>query len=287
VEDRPVVLITGCSSGFGYETALLMAKNGWRVFATMRNLRKAASLKTAAAGLPLEILPLDVDSDASVKRAVAQSLKRAGKIDVLVNNAGFGAYGAVLDFEDAEVRAQYETNVFGVLRCARAVLPGMIARGRGRIINVGSVAGTVTFTGMGLYCSSKYAVESVTEAIRLEGASMGIEACVVEPGMFHTSFGSNRRWARRWVAKRSPFQGLIDRMVAFMGAQKRNSGGAAPVARTILRAATTQHMAIRYPVGWDAFLLTLLRKVLPGFALEALKRLALPKAIRNEELRKA
>lgn len=277
MENRPVVLITGCSSGFGFETALLMAREGWRVFATMRNLRKAGPLKAAAAGLPLEILPLDVDRESSVKSAVARVLRRAGKIDVLVNNAGFGAYGAVLDFEDSEVRAQFETNVLGVLRCARAVLPAMAARGRGRIINVGSVAGTVTFTGMGLYCSSKYAVESVTEAIRLEGASLGLEACVVEPGMFHTSFGSNRRWAKRWVAKRSPFQGLIDRMVVFMQSRKRNGGGGAPVARAILKAATAGRMAIRYPVGWDAWMLTILRRILPGFALEALKRMALPK----------
>lgn len=277
MENRPVVLITGCSSGFGFETALLMAREGWRVFATMRDLKKAGPLKSAASGLPLDILQLDVDSDASVKRAIAQTLKRAGKIDVLVNNAGFGAYGAILDFEDAEVRAQYETNVLGVLRTARAVLPAMITQRRGRIINVGSVAGTVTFTGMGLYCSSKYAVESVTEAIRLEGGSMGIEACVVEPGMFHTSFGSNRRWAKRWMAKRSFFQGLIDRMVAFMKSQKRNGGGGAPVARVILKAAKARRMAIRYPVGWDAWMLTFLRRLLPGFLFEGLKKLALPK----------
>jgi NAD(P)-dependent dehydrogenase (short-subunit alcohol dehydrogenase family) len=277
VEERPVVLITGCSSGFGYETALLMAREGWRVFATMRDLKKAAPLRAAAAGLPLEVLPLDVDRESSVKRAVARALKRAGRIDVLVNNAGFGAYGAVLDFEDAEVRAQYETNVLGILRCARAVLPSMAARGRGRIINVGSVAGTVTFTGMGLYCSSKYAVEALTEALRLEGRPLGIEACVVEPGMFHTSFGANRRWARRWRARKSPFQGLIDRMVAYMNSRRRNGGGGAPVARVIRRAATARRMALRYPVGWDAWLLTLLRKVLPGAMLEALKRFALPK----------
>jgi NAD(P)-dependent dehydrogenase (short-subunit alcohol dehydrogenase family) len=277
LENRPVVLITGCSSGFGYETALLMARKGWRVFATMRNLRKAAPLKAAAAGLSLEVLQLDVDRESSVKRAVAQALRKAGRIDVLVNNAGFGAYGAILDFEDVEIRAQYETNVLGVLRTARAVLPSMIARGRGRIINVGSLAGKVTFTGMGLYCSSKYAVEAVTEAIRLEGAALGIEACVVEPGMFHTSFGANRRWARRWVAKGSPFQVLVDRMVAFMSDQKRNGGGASPVARVVLKAATAGRMSIRYPVGWDSWTLSFLMKVLPGAWFEALKRLALPK----------
>jgi len=277
MEERPVVLITGCSSGFGYETALLMAQKGWRVFATLRNVKKAAPLKTAAQGLALEILQLDVDSEASVKRAVARVLKKARRIDVLVNNAGFGAYGAILDFEDAEVRAQYETNVLGILRTARAVLPSMVANRKGRIINVGSVAGRVTFTGMGLYCSSKYAVEAVTEAIRLEGAHLGIEACVVEPGMFHTSFGANRRWAKRWEKKRSLFQVLIDRMVAFMNSRKRNGGGGTPVAGVILEAATAGKMAIRYPVGWDAWMLTTLQKVLPGGLFEGLKRLALPK----------
>lgn len=277
MENRPVVLITGCSSGFGYETALLMARNGWRVFATMRNPGKAASLKAASAGLPLEILPLDVDRAASVKRAVAQAVRRAGRIDVVVNNAGYGAYGAILDFEDAEIRAQYETNVLGLLRVSREVLPVFLRQGRGRIVNVGSVAGRVTFTGMGLYCSSKAAVESVTEALRLEGGPYGISACVVEPGMFHTSFGSNRKWAKRWVLKRSPFQSLIDRMVAYMNGRKRNEGGAAPVARVILEAASAEQPRLRYPVGWDARLLTVLSAVLPGAWFEALKRFALPK----------
>jgi NAD(P)-dependent dehydrogenase (short-subunit alcohol dehydrogenase family) len=276
METRPVVLITGCSSGFGYETALFMARNGWRVFATMRNMKKVGPLRNASKGLPVDILPLDVDKEPSVKRAVAVALKRAGKIDVLVNNAGYGAYGAVLDFEDSEIRRQYETNVLGLLRTSRAVLPSMLRNRKGRIINVGSLAGRVTFTGMGLYSSSKYAVEAVTEAIRLEGAHLGIDACVVEPGMFHTSFGKNRRWARKWEAKSSPFQGLIDSIVAYMNSRKRNPGGAMPVARTILKAATAKHPAIRYPVGWDAWLLTVLYALLPGAWFERLKRLVLP-----------
>ncbi len=277
MEIRPVVLMTGCSSGFGYETALLMARKGWFVFATMRNLRKSGPLKAAAQGLPLEILRLDVDSEASVKRAVARALKRAGKVDVVVNNAGFGAYGAILDFEDSEVRAQFETNVLGPLRVARALLPSMMERGKGRIINVGSVAGRVTFTGMGLYNSSKYAVEAFTEAIRLEGKSYGIDACVVEPGMFHTSFGTNRKWAKKWVSKRSPFQEVIDRMVEYMGRRKSNGGGALPVAQTILAAAEARHLKIRYPVGQDSWTLICLSSVVPGGLLEFLKRLALPK----------
>jgi NAD(P)-dependent dehydrogenase (short-subunit alcohol dehydrogenase family) len=277
VETRPVVLITGCSTGFGYETALLMAKNGWRVFATMRNLRKAGPLRQASRGLPVDILQLDVDREVSVKRAVKQALRRTGKVDVVVNNAGYGAYGAVLDFEDKEIRAQYETNVLGILRVARAVLPSMLQRRKGRIINVGSTAGRVTFTGMGLYSSSKYAVEAVTEAMRLEGKPFGIEACVVEPGMHHTSFGKNRWWARKWVMKRSPFQALIDRMVLYMDSRKRSPGGASPVARTILKAATTRDLRIRYPVGSDAWLLTLVNAFLSGGLFERLKRIVLPK----------
>ncbi len=123
MESRPVALVTGCSTGIGFETTILLARRGYRVFATLRDLKKAGPLKAACAGLPVEILPMDVDRAPSVKKAVAAIVKKTGRIDALVNNAGWGAFGALEEFSDEEIRAQYETNVFGLLRVTRAVLP--------------------------------------------------------------------------------------------------------------------------------------------------------------------
>ncbi|HTC20162.1 MAG TPA: SDR family NAD(P)-dependent oxidoreductase, partial [bacterium] len=157
MESRRVALVTGCSTGIGFETALLLGRRGYRVFATLRDLKKAGPLKQASAGLPVEILQLDVDNALSVKRAVAAALKKSGRIDTLVNNAGWGAFGAMEEFFDEEIHAQYNTNVFGLLRVTRAVLPILRAQKSGRIVHIGSLAGKMTFAGIGLYCSTKYA----------------------------------------------------------------------------------------------------------------------------------
>lgn len=274
MENRPVALITGCSTGIGFETALLLAKNGHRVFATMRNPQKAGALEKAAKGagsfgepahsnrgsqleastqrLPLEILPLDVDKAASVKRAVATILKRAGRIDVLVNNAGWGAFGAMEEFSDAEIRAQYETNVFGLLRVTREVLPAMRRQRRGRIVNIGSLAGKMTFAGIGLYCSSKYAVEAITESLRLEVRPFNIEAAVVEPGTIRTPFKVNRRKAGVFQGGKSAYQKVLENILYFGNNPSPSAPGPEKVAMTVLKALQAGRMAIRYPVGRDA-----------------------------------
>jgi NAD(P)-dependent dehydrogenase (short-subunit alcohol dehydrogenase family) len=272
VESRPVVLITGCSTGIGFNAALLLARRGHRVFATMRDLKKAGPLRKAAAGLALEILPLDVDKALSVKRAVATLLQRAGRIDVLVNNAGWGAFGALEEFSDVEIRAQYETNVFGLLRVTRAVLPAMRAQKSGRILNIGSLAGKMTFAGIGLYCSTKYAVEAATESLRLEVRPFNIQVAVVEPGTIRTPFKVNRRKAVVFLAKKSAYQKVLERILHFGNNPPASAPGPARVAEAVLGALQAPRMSIRYPVGGDAVWFPIFRWFMPDFLFDYVLR---------------
>ncbi len=265
MESLPVALITGCSTGIGFETALLLARKGHRVYATMRDLKKARSLKEASVGLPVEILTLDVDKASSVKKAVAAIVKKAGRIDVLVNNAGWGAFGAMEEYSDEEIHAQYETNVFGLLRVTRAVLPVMRAQGSGRILHIGSLAGKMTFAGIGLYCSSKYAVEAITESLRLEVHPFHIEVAVVEPGNIRTPFKVNRRQAKIFLEKKSAYQNVLERILYFGNHPPDSAPGPDRVAKTVLKALQASRMAIRYPVGRDAIMFPLIRWFLPDF----------------------
>jgi len=263
VEYRPVALITGCSTGIGLETSLLLAREGWRVFATMRDLKKAGPLKEAARGLPLEILPLDVDKAASIKKAVAMVVRETGRIDVLVNNAGWGAFGALDEFTDREILAQYETNVFGLMRVTREVLPLMRRQGSGRIVHIGSLAGKMTFAGIGLYCSTKYAVESLTEGLRVETRPFGVQVTVVEPGSINTPFKANRRKAEVFLKKASTHQKVLENILYFGDHPSRFTPKAPQVARVVLKALRAGRMATRYPVGLDAVTFPILRWFLP------------------------
>src|SRR6185295_5356194 len=214
MESRPVALITGCSTGIGFETALVLARRGHHVFATMRDLKKAGPLRQAAAGLHLEILSLDVDKPASVQKAVSTLLKKVGRIDLLINNAGWGAFGGLDEFSDEEIKAQYETNVFGLMRVTRAVLPTMRAQRSGRILHIGSLAGKMTFAGIGLYCSSKHAVEALTEGLRLELRPFNIQVAVVEPGSIKTPFKENRRKSKIFLEGKSVHQKALEKIEA-------------------------------------------------------------------------
>ncbi|MHB8684520.1 MAG: SDR family oxidoreductase, partial [Dehalococcoidia bacterium] len=195
-----VVLITGCSSGFGKLAALEFARRGDRVFASMRNTTKAEGLldAAAAAGGTLEVVRLDVNDSASIAGAVAQIEKHAGPIDVLVNNAGIGTHGPVEDFDDDEVLSIFNTNVFGVIRVTRAVLPSMRARKSGTIVTVGSLAGKVSAPFGGVYAASKHAIEALSDALYYELHPFGIRVVLVEPGGFETEIQTNHLVARRF-----------------------------------------------------------------------------------------
>src|SRR6185295_6420910 len=183
------VLITGCSSGFGLLTALEFARKGDHVFATMRNMAKAGALEQQrdAEKLPIDILQLDILDQASVDGAIAT----AGRIDVLINNAGMELRSPIEDASDAEIRRQFETNVFGTMRVIHAVLPAMRKRGSGTIVNLSSVAGIIGVPYGGYYSATKHALEAISETMHYELSSFGVRVISIEPGAFHTEFGNN------------------------------------------------------------------------------------------------
>jgi NAD(P)-dependent dehydrogenase (short-subunit alcohol dehydrogenase family) len=184
---KGVVLITGASTGFGRVTAELLTRQGYRVFASMRDIAgRNAQARTELEALNIEVVELDVTDDGSVDRAVGAILAKAGRIDVTINNAGFGNRGVTEAYTVEQFKQLYETNVFGVVRVNRGVLPSMRKQGSGLLIHVSSVAGRVTIPYMSLYCSSKFALESIADAYRSELAPFGIDSVVVEPGAFNT-----------------------------------------------------------------------------------------------------
>lgn len=187
---QQIVLITGATAGIGRRTALDLARAGYRVFATGRRAEALASLKSEAAGTSLETLVLDVTKAESIEaaRAAIDAATDGHGVDVLVNNAGYGLIGPLEELRDADLRAQFETNVFGLMAVTRAFVPAMRARGAGRVINVSSVGGRVTFPLMGAYNATKYAVESLSDALRVELRPFGVHVSLIEPGSIRTEF---------------------------------------------------------------------------------------------------
>jgi NAD(P)-dependent dehydrogenase (short-subunit alcohol dehydrogenase family) len=248
-----VVVVTGCSTGFGLETALAFARRGDRVFATMRNVAKADALLAAAQGegLEVDVVALDVNDEASVRDGVASILATAGAIDVLVNNAGIGSRAAVECFDDQTIRDVFETNVFGVLRMLRAVLPGMRERGAGAVVNVSSMAGRVAVPFNALYCASKHALEAFSEALALEIEPFGVRVALIEPGYFRTSIGENVT-ARSNLDPASPYAAVERLALDAVATSVEGGGDPRIVAEVIVEAATTDRPRLRWPVGADA-----------------------------------
>jgi NAD(P)-dependent dehydrogenase (short-subunit alcohol dehydrogenase family) len=251
----PVVVITGCSSGFGMLAALEFARRGDRVYATMRNTAKADRLRTGAeaAGVAVEVLQLDVDDSRSVDAAVQEVIRREGRIDVLVSNAGISIDGPVEDFDDDEVLATFETNVFGVIRVTRAVLPQMRSQGSGTIVTVGSAAGKVSIPFAGVYSASKHAVEALSDALYYELHPFGIRVVLIEPGNFETEMMINPRLARRFTEGSA----YVESERRFAEAREKLPGGgglgadAQIIANLIVDAAKAEQPKRRYLVGQD------------------------------------
>jgi NAD(P)-dependent dehydrogenase (short-subunit alcohol dehydrogenase family) len=256
------VLITGCSSGFGLLAALEFARRGDHVFATMRDTSKAGELNAAASkeGLSVDVLRLDLLDQASIDAAVAAA-RKAGPIDVLVNNAGFEVRSAVEDASEDEIRRQFETNVIGTMRVTKAVLPAMRERGSGVIVNLSSVAGIIGVPFAGYYAASKHALEAITETMHYELRPFGVHVALVEPGAFQTAFGTNIVFAQKFNES-SPYWATSER---FHAARQKLANPEAPndprdVARTIVEAATTDTPRLRWLVGGDAQLIAAVRK---------------------------
>ena len=246
-----VVLVTGSSTGIGLATALHLGRLGDGVYAGVRNIATATELTKAieAEKLPVRPITLDVDDQASVTRAVGEVLARAGRIDVLVNNAGIGGGGPVEDVPVDWVKSLFETNYLGAIRMIQAVLPGMRAQQRGVIVNVSSIAGRLAIAGHGHYSAVKHALEAISEALAQEVLEFGIRVAIVEPGVVVTPIFTK---AKRFADPASPYAAHVHRLLLFYQMQMKTPSQPADVARVIYEAATTKAPKLRYLVGDDA-----------------------------------
>jgi NAD(P)-dependent dehydrogenase (short-subunit alcohol dehydrogenase family) len=274
---RRVAVLTGCSSGFGLLSAVELSAAGFRVFATMRDPAKRDKLDRAAgdAGVSVEVLPLDVTSDQSVAAAFESVRKEAGRVDVLVSNAGYGIGGFVEDTSVDEFRAQFETNFFGGVRVVKAVLPGMRERKSGRIVLMSSIGVFNPVPGLSAYNASKAALEAFGEALRYETVHDGVFVSLVEPGTYATDiFFDNARYAGGMRDPSSPHAEASRRMESFAMKQveRRRKADPREVAHAVRRAATAKRPKLRYLVGTDAKVIKPLRAVTPTRVTEAAVR---------------
>jgi short-subunit dehydrogenase len=267
------VLITGCSSGIGRATAEHLADRGFTVYATARRPESIADLEQRGA----RTLALDVCDETSMSAAVRTIEQAEGAVWALINNAGYGISGAIEATDVDAVRAEFETNVFGAVRLAQLVLPGMRAAGRGRIVNVSSVAGKVTMPGAGPYSASKFALEAISDALRFEVRGFGVDVVVIEPGPIRTAF-TDTASAALGSGDGGPY-GAFHAAVAKSDAEtdaSRLAGDAIDVAKAIERALRARHPRPRYRVTFVARLLPTLHGVLPGRAWDSFLRTQAP-----------
>jgi NAD(P)-dependent dehydrogenase (short-subunit alcohol dehydrogenase family) len=262
---KPVVLITGTSSGFGYLFSVALAKHGYQVMASMRDLERSQNLKTLIEKEKLEnieIIKLDVTQLDEVKEAVSDIINRVGHIDVLINNAGYveGGFAEELTIED--YRNQFETNFFGLVAVTKAVLPSMRKRGNGRIINISSVSGRVGFPILSPYVASKFAVEGFSESLRLELLPFGIYVTLIEPGSFKTEV-----WGKGLVKKEgwtdSPYYRKLAGMMAEIEKSAQNAGDPREVVDLLVRVIEAKRPKLRYLIGKGVNQYMCLKNVLP------------------------
>jgi NAD(P)-dependent dehydrogenase (short-subunit alcohol dehydrogenase family) len=272
------VLITGCSSGIGWATAGRLADVGWRVYATARNVEAIASLERRGCGL----LPLDVTDEDSMRSAVHEVERREGVIGVLVNNAGYSQSGAVEAMPMEKVRRQFETNVFGLVRMCQLVLPGMRRQGYGRIVNVSSMGGKLTFPGAGHYHATKHAVEALSDALRFEVAGFGVKVSIIEPGLIRTGFAKAAVGSMDGSDGEDPYAGFDEAVAKATtenyerGPISRLGGGPETVAEAIEHAISSRNPKSRYAVTPSAHLFMRLRRLLPDRAWDAVLRTTYP-----------
>jgi NAD(P)-dependent dehydrogenase (short-subunit alcohol dehydrogenase family) len=246
-----VAIVTGSSSGIGFETALDLARDGYFTYATIRNTKKGDAIKEIAKkeNLKLETLELDVDKEDSVKNAINKIVKEKGRIDILVNNAGYGLFGCLEDISMEELKAQFETNFFGVVRVSQAVIPVMRKQKSGIIVNVSSVAGRIGFPVSPGYISSKFAIEGLSESMRYELSPFGINVIIIEPGVIKTNFMSS---TKKSLKSDSAYKDITNKVIAGITMMSEMGTPAKEVATTIIKAIKSENPLPRYTVGNDA-----------------------------------
>jgi NAD(P)-dependent dehydrogenase (short-subunit alcohol dehydrogenase family) len=249
--DAQVWFITGCSTGFGREIAKIVLANGWRAVLTARSPDRLAEF-AAQYGDRALILPLDVTDQAMIDDAISKAEAHFGGIDVLVNNAGYGYISAIEEGEDAEVRREFETNVFGLIAMTKAVLPGMRRKRRGHILNISSMGGLMAFPALGYYNASKFAVEGLSEALSQEVAPLGIKVTIVEPGRFRTDFGG-----RSIAVSKTVINDYDDtagaRKRTILSTDGKQPGDPVKAAAAIVDIAQRENPPLRLLLGQDAY----------------------------------
>jgi NAD(P)-dependent dehydrogenase (short-subunit alcohol dehydrogenase family) len=247
-----VAIVTGTSSGIGYETALALARDGFYTFATVRNAKKADKILQVAKKekLNIESIELDVDDEKSISAAIEKIISKKQRIDVIVNNAGWGLFGSVEDVSLKDFRAQFETNFFGIISIIQKVAPIMRRQDSGIIVNVSSVAGRIGFPGSPAYISSKFALEGLSESLRYELGQFGVKIIIIEPGVIKTNFFSSMKVAE--PKPDSPYKEITEKVI--MGIKMMAELGTPPseVATAILNAIKEENPRPRYVVGNDA-----------------------------------
>ncbi len=249
---QKVALVTGSSSGIGLESALALARDGYHTFASMRNISKAGELENAAKkeNLPLKIIELDVDKEESIVSAIKKIIADAGRLDVLVNNAGYGQFGCTEDVSVEDFRKQFETNFFSIVRIVQEVSPIMRNQNSGIIVNISSVAGRMGLPGSTAYISSKFALEGFGECLRYELGQFGIKTTLIEPGVIKTNFFESMKIPD---SKTDPkYKQLTDHIHSGLKMMVELGTPPSQVADVIIKAIHDDEMLPRYIVGTDA-----------------------------------
>jgi len=274
-EPSKAVLITGCSSGIGRATALRLARGGWRVYATARRPETLGDLREAGC----DTLALDVTDEQSMRSAVERVQAEAGAVGVLVNNAGYSQGGAIETVPLDAVRRQFETNVFGLVRLTQLALPAMRAQRWGKVVNVGSMGGRVSFPGAGHYHATKHALEAISDALRFELRGFGIDVILLEPGLITTGFGETASASIAAAQAReddpyAQFNAAVGAMTtgAYEGPMRLLGAGPDRVAKTIARAISRRSPPARITITPSAKVVLALRRMLPDRAWEAAMR---------------
>lgn len=264
IDDRSVWLITGCSSGLGRALAGKVLENGYRAVVTARDATTVRDIVRRYGDRAIAV-DLDVTQPAQIDAALKAATERFGQIDVLVNNAGYGYIGAIEEGEDAEIRAQFDTNVHGVIALMQAVLPGMRRRAKGHVVNVSSIGGLTTFPNVGFYHATKYALEGLSGTLAKEMAAFGIGVTVVEPGAFKTEFRG--RSMRQSNIRLPEFAETLGKQRdALLGSHGKQSNDPDKGAAAIIAAIKAEHPPLHLLLGADA--LDLARKQIAAMAAE-------------------
>jgi NAD(P)-dependent dehydrogenase (short-subunit alcohol dehydrogenase family) len=254
-----IALVTGSSSGIGYETSLSLAQNGIYTYASMRNLSKSEKILGYAKrdNLPLKTLRLDITDEGSVSRAIDKIIAEKNRIDIIVNNAGYSLLGPLEQLDIDEIKDEFETNFFGIIKLIQSTLPIMRKQGYGRIINVSSLAGRIGFPLSSAYVSSKFALEGLVESLRYEVQPFGIHVTLIEPGVIKTNFVNNMKVGKNVITTSknngiSPYVEMLQKRISAFKPRFEKGSAASEVADIVLEAVTSDNPKARYLVGEDA-----------------------------------